>query len=117
MYDEVLMGLGFQPSWVPMDDDDWETPCIRGTTKDYLEEYSLGQGANEILKGNFDPNIAANMPALNHCLQHNIQQVAVQGSIKVEISLQDYKDLFNSQDESTSSSPSDRHYGHYQAAL
>eukprot|EP00957_Ditylum_brightwellii_P195381 14886161-Ditylum_brightwellii.AAC.1 len=57
------------------------------------------------------------MPALNHWLQHNMRRVAAQGSIKVEIFLQDYKDLFNSQDESTSSSPSGRHYGHYQAAL
>eukprot|EP00957_Ditylum_brightwellii_P116055 8853463-Ditylum_brightwellii.AAC.2 len=39
------------------------------------------------------------------------------GSIKVDLSLQEYKDLFKSQDESTSSSPSGRHYGHYQAAL
>eukprot|EP00957_Ditylum_brightwellii_P043199 3273567-Ditylum_brightwellii.AAC.1 len=57
------------------------------------------------------------MPALNHWLRHNIRRVAAQGSIKVEISLQNYKDLFKSQDESTSSSPSGRHYGHYRAAL
>eukprot|EP00957_Ditylum_brightwellii_P085884 6533807-Ditylum_brightwellii.AAC.1 len=66
-----------------------------------------------MLEGNFDPNIAANVPALNHWLQHNIQRVAAQGSYKVEISLQDYKDLFKSQNESTSTSPSGRHYGHY----
>eukprot|EP00957_Ditylum_brightwellii_P110267 8410140-Ditylum_brightwellii.AAC.1 len=52
MYDEVSMGLGFQPAWVPMDDDDrvmsallmrnklhlhqaWETPCALGAIKDY----------------------------------------------------------------------------------
>eukprot|EP00957_Ditylum_brightwellii_P164054 12491532-Ditylum_brightwellii.AAC.1 len=57
------------------------------------------------------------MPALNHWLQHNIQRVAAQGSIKVDLSLQDYKDLFKSQAESTSSSPSGRHYGHYRAAI
>eukprot|EP00957_Ditylum_brightwellii_P049181 3731446-Ditylum_brightwellii.AAC.1 len=57
------------------------------------------------------------MPALNHWLQHNIRRVAAQGSIKVEISLQDYKDLFKSQDELTSSLLSGRHYGHHRAAL
>eukprot|EP00957_Ditylum_brightwellii_P068333 5187377-Ditylum_brightwellii.AAC.1 len=99
MYDKVSMGLGFQLAWVPMDDDDqvmsallmwnklhlhraWETPCTRGAIKDYLGEYGLGHGAKEILEGNFDSNIAANMPALNHWLQHNIRRVAAQGSIK-----------------------------------
>ena len=134
MYDEVSTGLGFQPAWVPMDDNDWvmsallkrnklylhqawETPCTQGKIKDCLGESGLGHESKEILEGKFDPNIASNMPALNHWLKHNICRVAAQGSIKVEISLQDYKDLFNSQDESTSSSPSGRHYGHYHAAL
>eukprot|EP00957_Ditylum_brightwellii_P187143 14253492-Ditylum_brightwellii.AAC.1 len=91
MYDEVSMGLGFQPAWVLMDDNDWvmsalikgnklhlhkawETPCAWGVIKDYLGEYGLGHRAKEILEGKFDPNIAANMPALNHWLRHNIRR-------------------------------------------
>eukprot|EP00957_Ditylum_brightwellii_P133603 10186508-Ditylum_brightwellii.AAC.1 len=38
-------------------------------------------------------------------------------SIKVDLSLKEYKDLLKSHDESTSSSPSGRYYRHYQAAL
>eukprot|EP00957_Ditylum_brightwellii_P025308 1915101-Ditylum_brightwellii.AAC.1 len=60
----------------------WETPCARRAIKDYLGEYGLGHGAKEILEGNFDPNIASNMPALNHWLRHNMRRVAAQGSIK-----------------------------------
>eukprot|EP00957_Ditylum_brightwellii_P032183 2439967-Ditylum_brightwellii.AAC.1 len=37
--------------------------------------------------------------------------------IKVDLSLTEYKDLIKSQCESTSSSPSGRHYGHYRAVL
>eukprot|EP00957_Ditylum_brightwellii_P104328 7946634-Ditylum_brightwellii.AAC.1 len=85
MYDEVTTGLGFQPAWVPMDDNDrvmsallkrnklhlhqaWETPCTQGAIKDYLGEYGLGHEAKEILEGKFYPNLAANMLAFNHWL-------------------------------------------------
>eukprot|EP00957_Ditylum_brightwellii_P189881 14455514-Ditylum_brightwellii.AAC.1 len=68
MYDEVLMGLGFQPAWVPMDDNHrvmstllmqdklhlhqaWETPCAQEVIKDYLGDYGLGNSAKEILEG------------------------------------------------------------------
>eukprot|EP00957_Ditylum_brightwellii_P013801 1039838-Ditylum_brightwellii.AAC.1 len=91
MYDEVLIGLGFQPAWVPMDDNNWvmsallmqnklhlheawETLYAQGAIKDYLGEYGRGHGAKEILEGKFDLNIAANMPALNHWFQHNIRR-------------------------------------------
>eukprot|EP00957_Ditylum_brightwellii_P184499 14052776-Ditylum_brightwellii.AAC.2 len=95
----------------------WETPCVHGVVKQYLGDYGLGQGAQDILNGNFDPNIAESLPALNYWLLHNIRQVAAQGSIKVNLSLQQYKELFKSQDEFTSLSSSGCHYGHYQAAL
>eukprot|EP00957_Ditylum_brightwellii_P209255 15360992-Ditylum_brightwellii.AAC.1 len=45
-----------------------EAPCAQGAIKDFLGEYGLGHGAKKILEGNFDPNIGANMPALNHWL-------------------------------------------------
>eukprot|EP00957_Ditylum_brightwellii_P155289 11821602-Ditylum_brightwellii.AAC.1 len=123
MYDEVLKGLGFEPTWIPIDDDDqvmssllvwnklhlhqaWETPCTRGAIKDYLGKFGLGQGAQDILEGHFDPNLAENLPALNYWHRHNIWRVAMPGSIEVDLSLQEYKDVFKSQDESTSSSPS-----------
>eukprot|EP00957_Ditylum_brightwellii_P147225 11210449-Ditylum_brightwellii.AAC.1 len=89
MYDEVLTGLGFKPTWTQIDDDNlvmstllmqnkfhlhqaWETSCARGAIKDYLGDFGLGQGAQDILDGQFDPNLAENLPALNFWLQHNI---------------------------------------------
>eukprot|EP00957_Ditylum_brightwellii_P063789 4840248-Ditylum_brightwellii.AAC.1 len=39
------------------------------------------------------------------------------GSIKVDLTLHQYKGLFKSQDETTSLSPSGCHYGHYKAVL
>eukprot|EP00957_Ditylum_brightwellii_P057943 4393295-Ditylum_brightwellii.AAC.1 len=105
MYDAVLTGLGFKPKWTQIDDDEqvmsillmqnklylhqaWEIPCARGAIKDYRGNFGLGQWAQDILNGQFDPNLAENLPALKFWLQHNIQQVATPGSIKVELSLQ-----------------------------
>eukprot|EP00957_Ditylum_brightwellii_P164003 12486959-Ditylum_brightwellii.AAC.1 len=85
MYDAVLTGLGFQPEWTQIDDDEqvmstllmqnkfhlhqtWETPCARGAIKDYLGDFDLGQGAQDILNGQCDLNIAENLPALNFWL-------------------------------------------------
>eukprot|EP00957_Ditylum_brightwellii_P052589 3987629-Ditylum_brightwellii.AAC.1 len=134
LYEGVTDDLGFRPAWLSLDDEDkvvltllkqnklhlhqaWDTPCARGEVKQYLGDSGLGQDAQDIIEGNFDPNIAENLPVLNHWLRHNIQQLAPKGSITVNLTLQQYKYLFKVQDESTSSSPSGRHYGHYKAAL
>eukprot|EP00957_Ditylum_brightwellii_P185518 14124713-Ditylum_brightwellii.AAC.1 len=50
----------------------WDTPCARGEVKQYLGDYGLGQGAQDIIEGNFNPSIAENLPVLNHWLRHNI---------------------------------------------
>eukprot|EP00957_Ditylum_brightwellii_P058634 4447223-Ditylum_brightwellii.AAC.1 len=89
MYDGVSVVLEFKPAWVSIDDEDrvmltllrqnklhlhqaWDTPCAHKEVKQYLGECGLGQGAQDIIKGNFDPNIAENLPALNHWLRCNI---------------------------------------------
>eukprot|EP00957_Ditylum_brightwellii_P103509 7886698-Ditylum_brightwellii.AAC.1 len=95
----------------------WETPCAHGPIKNYLGHYGLGQGAQDILDNKFDPNIAANLPALNNWLCNKIRQVAAQVSLKVDLTLDNYKALFKSQDKSTSSSSLGCHYGQYRAAL
>eukprot|EP00957_Ditylum_brightwellii_P031872 2416597-Ditylum_brightwellii.AAC.1 len=77
----------------------------------------MGKGATEIFDGNFNPNVKANLPAVNHWLKHHLRQVALPNSIKVDLVLEEYKQVMKIQDESTSSSPSGRHYGHYKAAL
>eukprot|EP00957_Ditylum_brightwellii_P037611 2844467-Ditylum_brightwellii.AAC.1 len=77
----------------------------------------MERGTKDTIEDRFDPNIANNLPEVNHWLQYHIRRVASPGSIKVELSLDEYKDLIKNQDESTSSSPSGRHYGHYRAAL
>eukprot|EP00957_Ditylum_brightwellii_P185721 14139790-Ditylum_brightwellii.AAC.1 len=105
MYDAVLTGLGFKPEWTQINDNKqvmatllmqnklhlhqaWETPYTRGAIKDYLGNFSLGQGAQDILNRQFDSNIAENLPALNFWLRHNIRLVAMPGLIKVELSVQ-----------------------------
>eukprot|EP00957_Ditylum_brightwellii_P111512 8505636-Ditylum_brightwellii.AAC.1 len=91
----------------------YDTPCASRNIKDYIAKYSLVDGAKDIFDRNFDPNIAANLPSVNKWLQHHIRRVAMSGSICVELSLDKYKDQIKLQDESTSSSHSGRHYGHY----
>eukprot|EP00957_Ditylum_brightwellii_P081075 6166368-Ditylum_brightwellii.AAC.1 len=44
----------------------WDTPCARGEVKHNLGDYGLGQGAQDIIEGKFDPNIAENLPVLSH---------------------------------------------------
>eukprot|EP00957_Ditylum_brightwellii_P183070 13944483-Ditylum_brightwellii.AAC.1 len=95
----------------------WDTLCAQGPLWDYIGKYGLGFGVEGILNGNFDPNQSENLPVINHWLKHNIQKVAPEGSIKVNISLDDYKSLMKVQDETTSSSPLGCHYGHYKAIL
>eukprot|EP00957_Ditylum_brightwellii_P072036 5475362-Ditylum_brightwellii.AAC.1 len=82
----------------------WDTPCTQGPLRDYIGECGLGIGCQDILDA-------------NHRLKHNIRWVASVGSINVDISLQDYKSLLKVQNESTSSSPSRWHYGHYKAVI
>eukprot|EP00957_Ditylum_brightwellii_P105659 8057534-Ditylum_brightwellii.AAC.1 len=64
--------------WVPIEDDDevmsrllrcnqlhlhqaWDTPFANGPLKEYSSNYGLGSGAQDILDGNFDPNVANNL--------------------------------------------------------
>eukprot|EP00957_Ditylum_brightwellii_P074341 5648239-Ditylum_brightwellii.AAC.1 len=66
--------------WVPIEDDDevmsrllrhnqlhlhqaWDTPFANGPLKEYIGDYGLGSGAQDILDGNFDTNVANNLPA------------------------------------------------------
>eukprot|EP00957_Ditylum_brightwellii_P155170 11812620-Ditylum_brightwellii.AAC.1 len=70
----------------------WNTPCAKGSLRNYIGDCGLGLGCHDILKVNFDPNNSKNLPV-------------------------DYKSLMKIQNESTSFSPSGRHYGHYKAIL
>eukprot|EP00957_Ditylum_brightwellii_P074451 5656879-Ditylum_brightwellii.AAC.1 len=77
----------------------WEIPCAKGPLKEYIGDYGLGEGAQDVLDGNFDPN----------------RGVAADSSIEVEITLDNYKVLTKAQNESTSSLPSGQRYTHYKA--
>eukprot|EP00957_Ditylum_brightwellii_P038189 2887478-Ditylum_brightwellii.AAC.1 len=77
----------------------------------------LDKGAQDALEANFDPNKSENLPTVSFWLKHNIQRVATANSIKVEISLDNYKSLMKGQNESTSFLNSGRHYNHYRAIL
>eukprot|EP00957_Ditylum_brightwellii_P191703 14594047-Ditylum_brightwellii.AAC.1 len=134
MYSKVIDSLKFETPWKEIDDQDkvmscqllqnklhlhqaFNTPLALGLLKDYIRKHSMGKGAREILDGNFDPNVEGNLPAVNHCLRHYLRQLALLNSICVNLILDEYKQAMKIQYESTSSSPSGRHYGSYKAAL
>eukprot|EP00957_Ditylum_brightwellii_P138974 10592679-Ditylum_brightwellii.AAC.1 len=50
----------------------WGTPCTQGFIKDHLGVHGLGQGAKDTIEGNFDPNLAKNLPEVNQWLKHHI---------------------------------------------
>eukprot|EP00957_Ditylum_brightwellii_P024137 1819978-Ditylum_brightwellii.AAC.1 len=95
----------------------WDSPAAKGPLHDYIGQFHTGQGVKDILKGNFDPNKSEEVHEVNYWLKHHIRQVAVDREIKVEISLDNYKGATKAQMESTISSPSGQHYGHYKAIL
>eukprot|EP00957_Ditylum_brightwellii_P039267 2970804-Ditylum_brightwellii.AAC.1 len=81
-YNEMLTHLGFQHEYKIIDDGNkvmstlllqnkvhlnkaWETLCAHGPLKDYIGDYGLGQGAKDVLDGNFDLNKSENPPAVN----------------------------------------------------
>eukprot|EP00957_Ditylum_brightwellii_P130411 9948538-Ditylum_brightwellii.AAC.1 len=95
----------------------WDTPFAHSPLKDYIGDYRIGSGAQDILDGNFDPNVTSSLSAVNYLLKHYVWQMAPLNLIKVDLPLTEYKDLIKLQCKSTSLSPSGRHYGHYRAAL
>eukprot|EP00957_Ditylum_brightwellii_P193878 14764789-Ditylum_brightwellii.AAC.1 len=95
----------------------WDTPFANGPLKEYISNYGLGSGAQDILDGNLNPNVANKLPAVNFWLRHHIRCMAPSNLITVDLELDDYKKLIKSQCESTSLSPLGQHYGHYRAAL
>eukprot|EP00957_Ditylum_brightwellii_P053790 4074968-Ditylum_brightwellii.AAC.1 len=68
------------------------------------------------MSGNYKGDKAEDLPAVNHWLKRHIHRCNTT-PIKVTLSQQEYTNLIRNQNESTSSSPSGRRYGHYQAAL
>ena len=74
IYDDVSSSLRFASNWTLTDDDDevtarlllcnklhlhqaWDTPFATGPLKEYIGDYGIGAGAQDILEGNFDPNL------------------------------------------------------------
>eukprot|EP00957_Ditylum_brightwellii_P020738 1563602-Ditylum_brightwellii.AAC.1 len=89
MHSEVAQTLDLQPTWKTLYDNDniievlirrnslhlhqsFDTPFAEGPLKEYIGESGLGQGADDILNGRFDPNKLENMPAVNYWLWHHI---------------------------------------------
>eukprot|EP00957_Ditylum_brightwellii_P170985 13016200-Ditylum_brightwellii.AAC.1 len=70
----------------------WDTPFVNGPLKEYIGNYCLGSGAQDILDGNFDPNVANNFLAVNFWLRH----MAPSNLITVDLELDDYKELIES---------------------
>eukprot|EP00957_Ditylum_brightwellii_P058771 4455565-Ditylum_brightwellii.AAC.1 len=94
----------------------YETPFASGPLKEHIGEFGTSNGAQQILDGNFDATNFDNLPAVNYWIKHHIQRKAASSTINVSLTIEEYKALFTAQDESTTSSPSGRHYGHYKAA-
>eukprot|EP00957_Ditylum_brightwellii_P145660 11090358-Ditylum_brightwellii.AAC.1 len=95
----------------------WDIPFANGPLKEYIINYGLGSSAQDILDGNFDPNVANNLPAVTFWLRHHIRRMSPSNLITVNLELDDYKELIKSQCKLTSLSPLGQHYGHYGAAL
>eukprot|EP00957_Ditylum_brightwellii_P202177 15328951-Ditylum_brightwellii.AAC.1 len=93
----------------------WETPFVNGALKEYVGEYGLGQGANEILEGDFDPNKSKNIPAVNYWVKDNICCALPPSSIRTNLTVNGFKGFIRIQSEKTGTSPSGQHYSHYKA--
>eukprot|EP00957_Ditylum_brightwellii_P193860 14762844-Ditylum_brightwellii.AAC.1 len=80
IYDDVLSSLCFASNWISVDNDDevtarlilhnklnlhqaWDTLFATGPLKEYIGEYGIGAGTQDILEGNFDLNLECNLPA------------------------------------------------------
>eukprot|EP00957_Ditylum_brightwellii_P159436 12136946-Ditylum_brightwellii.AAC.2 len=104
IYDDIVSSLQFATGWTStMDEDEvsarlllrnkldlhqvWDTPWAHGPLKDYIGEYGIGSGANDILEGSFNPNTASSLPAVNYWLKHHVWRVAPPNSIKVNLTL------------------------------
>eukprot|EP00957_Ditylum_brightwellii_P000258 20005-Ditylum_brightwellii.AAC.1 len=81
-------------------------PFALGPLKEYIREYGLGPGAEEILEGNFDANIDCNIPAVNYWLKHHLHREAAPNTVRVNLILEKHPVAMTIQDESTSLSPS-----------
>eukprot|EP00957_Ditylum_brightwellii_P128235 9779966-Ditylum_brightwellii.AAC.2 len=54
----------------------WDTPFAHGPLKDYIGDYGIGSGAQDIPDGNFDLNVATSLPAVNYWLRHHVWTMA-----------------------------------------
>eukprot|EP00957_Ditylum_brightwellii_P024817 1875497-Ditylum_brightwellii.AAC.1 len=74
-----------------------------GPLKEYIGDFSLGSGAEDIMSGNYRGDKGEDLPAINHWLKNHIHRSNTP-PIKVALSQQEYTDLFRNQKETTSSS-------------
>eukprot|EP00957_Ditylum_brightwellii_P068572 5206175-Ditylum_brightwellii.AAC.1 len=65
LYDNVLSSLRFAPGWTFIVDEDeaWDTSFAHSPLKGYIGDYGIGSGAQGILDGNSNPNVASSLPA------------------------------------------------------
>eukprot|EP00957_Ditylum_brightwellii_P142571 10861971-Ditylum_brightwellii.AAC.1 len=56
------------------------TPFTKNDIQEYIGKYGTGEGAKEILAGNFDPNNFNNLPAMNYWIKNNLKQLAAANS-------------------------------------
>eukprot|EP00957_Ditylum_brightwellii_P012686 959276-Ditylum_brightwellii.AAC.1 len=134
MYDETAKSLKFEHLWKEIDNLDeimekllsrkklhlhqaYETPFASGPLKEYISEFGLGEGTQEIIEGNSDPNKSKNIPAVNYWLKHHVWRVVPPSSVRTNLLLEEFKDSVTKQPEMTTSSPSGRHYRHYKSVL
>eukprot|EP00957_Ditylum_brightwellii_P038441 2905972-Ditylum_brightwellii.AAC.2 len=59
----------------------------------YIRKYGTGQGAKDILAGNFDPNVQDNLPAENHQINHHLHRVATPDSININLTTEELQVL------------------------
>eukprot|EP00957_Ditylum_brightwellii_P157109 11957648-Ditylum_brightwellii.AAC.1 len=69
----------------------YDTSFARGPLKQYSGDYGLGHSTEEVLNREFDVNDMENLPAVNYWLQHSIRRAVLPHSIKVNLTLEEYK--------------------------
>eukprot|EP00957_Ditylum_brightwellii_P050682 3842367-Ditylum_brightwellii.AAC.1 len=136
IYSDVLATLDFvhaQP-YITLDDQDevmltliqrnklhlhqaFDTPFAKTEMQEYIGENGIGLGTKDILGGNFNSNNFNNLPAVNYWIKYNLKRVAAPDSVHITLTPAELKGLLEKQSETTSSSPSGYHYGHYKVLI
>eukprot|EP00957_Ditylum_brightwellii_P184443 14048483-Ditylum_brightwellii.AAC.1 len=136
VYNSVIHSLAFEKleTYTVLDDQDmvmsrlvarnklhlhqaFDTPFAQEDMLRYIGKLGTGQGVEDILNADYNPSKFSNLLAVNYWVKQNIWQVATVGTIDISMETDELQKLLKKQHETTSYSPSERHYGHYKVLI